>query len=119
MRKLDIALQYRITMKKFILFLLLFVFAVPCIAAAPGEGIMFVSGTVTDKQNKETLAGVEVKVKGTNIVAYTDFDGNFFIPELPRGTYELEFHYITYSSSLVVTDNCNHCPTVNVELDQR
>ncbi len=106
-------------MKKLILFFFLFVSVLPAFATGPGENIMFVSGNVIDKQNKETLAGVEVHVKGTNIVAYTDFDGNFFIPELPSGTYELEFHYITYTSSLVITDNCDHCLTMSVELDQR
>jgi hypothetical protein len=106
-------------MKKTLAFLLLFIFSMPAFAVNPSDGVMFVSGTVVDKQNHETLGGVEVRVKGTTIVAYTDFDGNFFIPELPRGTYELEFHYITYSSSLVVTDNCDHCTTVNVELEQR
>jgi hypothetical protein len=106
-------------MKKLITFLLLLAVTAPVFALDPADGVMFVSGTVVDKKNHETLAGVEVRVKGTAIVAYTDFDGNFFMPELPRGTYELEFHYITYSSSLVVTDNCTHCPTVSVELEQR
>jgi hypothetical protein len=106
-------------MKKLITFLLLLTITAPTFAFNAADDVMFVSGTVVDKQNHETLAGVEVRVKGTAIVAYTDFDGNFFIPELPRGTYELEFHYITYSSSLVVSDNCNHCPTVSVELEQR
>lgn len=106
-------------MKKLFILLLLLGFTAPVFATNPPDEVMFVSGTVIDKQNKETLAGVEVRVKGTNIVSYTDFDGNFFIPELPRGTYELEFHYITYSSNLVVSDNCDHCPTVSVELEQR
>lgn len=105
-------------MKKIFFFFLLSIITGPAFATAP-DAVMFIHGTVVDKQNKETLAGVEVRVKGTNIVAYTDFDGNFFIPELSRGTYELEFHYITYSSSLVVPDNCDHCPIVNVELEQR
>lgn len=106
-------------MKKLIIFFLLLAVTAPGFATNPADGVMFVSGNVVDKKNRETLAGVEVRVKGTAIVAYTDFDGNFFIPELPRGTYELEFHYITYSSNIVVTDNCTHCPTVSVELEQR
>ena len=106
-------------MKKTLTFLLLLLFTMPVFAMDPSEGVMFVNGTVVDKQNRETLAGVEVRVKGTTIVSYTDFDGNFFIPELPRGTYELEFHYITYSSTWIVKDDCDHCATVNVELEQR
>jgi hypothetical protein len=105
-----------VTMKNTILFLLVLCLNLPVFAA--GEEVMFVNGTVTDKQTNETLAGVEVRVKGTSIVAYTDFDGKFFLPSLPAGTYELEFHYITYTSTLVVTDNCDHCTTVEVQLDQ-
>jgi hypothetical protein len=106
-------------MKKTLAFLLLLICSIPAFAVNPADDVIFVNGTVVDKQNHETLAGVEVRVKGTSIVAYTDFDGNFFLPELPRGTYELEFHYITYTSTLVVKDNCDHCATVNVELEQR
>ena len=105
-------------MKKVFALFFIFIFSGSVFAMNPPE-VMYVSGTVVDKQNHETLAGVEVRVKGTNIVAYTDFDGNFFLPELSRGKYELEFHYITYSSTLVVTDNCDHCSTLSVELEQR
>lgn len=106
-------------MKKAIPFLLFLLFTGNLFAGNPSNEVMFVSGTVVDKQNHESLGGVAVHVKGTSIVAYTDFDGNFFLPELPRGNYELEFNYITYSSSQVVTDNCDHCATLVVELDQR
>jgi hypothetical protein len=87
--------------------------------AGPGNEVLFVSGTVTDKQSHETLAGVEVRVKGTSIVTFTDFDGNFFLPDLPAGTYELQFHYVTYESSRIVTGDCGDCKSVSVELGQR
>ncbi|MEO5642663.1 MAG: carboxypeptidase-like regulatory domain-containing protein [Bacteroidia bacterium] len=106
-------------MKKLVILFFLFVFTASAFAASGSDEVMFVSGTVVDKENKETLAGVAVHVKGTDIVAYTDFDGNFFIPELPAGTYELEFHYITYTSSLVIKDNCTHCTEISVELEKR
>ncbi|HTF02971.1 MAG TPA: carboxypeptidase-like regulatory domain-containing protein [Bacteroidia bacterium] len=89
------------------------------IAGNPGSGVMFVTGNVTDKSSNETLAGVEVRVKGTNIVTYTDFDGNFYLPELPAGTYILEFHYITYSATTVVADGSDLEPELNVALQQR
>ena len=89
------------------------------IAGNPGAGVMFVTGNVTDKSSNETLAGVEVRVKGTNIVTYTDFDGNFYLPELPAGTYTLEFHYITYTATTVVADGSDLEPERNVALQQR
>lgn len=88
-------------------------------AVFAGNPVMFVNGNVTDKSSHETLAGVEVRVKGTNIVAYTDFDGNFFLPDLPAGTYELEFHYLTYTSTKAITGNCENCVSVQVELEAR
>ena len=89
------------------------------IAGNPGSSVMFVTGSVTDKSSNETLAGVEVRVKGTNIVTYTDFDGNFYLPELPAGTYTLEFNYITYAATTVVADGSDLEPELSVALQQR
>ncbi len=89
------------------------------LAGNPGTGVMFVTGNVIDKSSNETLAGVEVRVKGTTIVTYTDFDGNFYLPELPAGTYTLEFKYITYSTTTVVADETNLEPELVVELQQQ
>jgi hypothetical protein len=106
-------------MRKALTLLFILAFTGSIFAVTPVTEVMFVSGTVVDKQNHESLGGVAVHVKGTDIIVYTDFDGNFFLPELPRGNYELEFNYITYSSSQLVTDNCDHCSALTVEMDQR
>lgn len=107
-------------MKKFLALVLFTVLITQSVAAAdPGAGVMFVTGTVTDQSSNETLAGVEVRVKGTNIVTYTNFDGNFFLPELPKGTYTLEFNYITYTSTSVVTDGSDLEPSLAVAMEQR
>lgn len=107
-------------MKKVItLILFTLVMSHALIAGNPGSGVMFVTGTVTDNSSNETLAGVEVRVKGTNIVTYTNFDGNFFLPELPAGTYTLEFNYITYSSTTVVADGSDAEPELTVAMQQR
>ncbi len=105
-------------MKKALTILLLLL-QLSLFAGNPGDDVMFVTGTVVDKQTSETLAGVEVRVKGTNIVTFTDFDGNFFINDLPSGSYELQFSYVTYSATKVVTGDCNNCPAVSVVLGQR
>lgn len=36
-------------------------------------------GKVTDKSTGEVLAGVKIKVKGTNTFCYTDLKGNFIL----------------------------------------
>jgi hypothetical protein len=107
-------------MKKILTALVLFlVLCNTAMATGPGSGYIFVSGTVTDKSSNETLPGVEVRVKGTDIVTYTNFDGNFYLPELPKGTYTLEFSYITYSSATVIADGSNAEPEITVEMQQR
>ncbi|HTL80617.1 MAG TPA: carboxypeptidase-like regulatory domain-containing protein [Bacteroidia bacterium] len=98
----------------------LFIFLATCVfAGTHPDHVMFVSGNVSDKSTHETLAGVEVRVSGTDIVVYTDFDGNFFLPAIPIGSYQLQFNYVTYSATQVVTDNCDHCSELSVELTQR
>lgn len=60
-----------------------------------------VNGLVVDLNSGESLAGAIVKIKGTDKVAYTDFDGNFTFENLKAGTYTLEITYISYKNSLV------------------
>ena len=46
-------------------------------------------GNVVDKSSHETLIGAVVTVKGTNLKAVTDIDGNFQLNGLKKGTYTL------------------------------
>lgn len=105
--------------KTFALFVLFLVVCQSVLAGNPETATMFVSGNVTDKFSNETLAGVEVRVQGTDIVTYTDFDGNFYLPQLPVGTYTLEFHYITYTATSVVTRGTSEGLALNVAMEQR
>ena len=59
------------------------------------------AGSVVDFNSGETLAGVEVRIDGTDVKAYTDFDGNFEIPNVKPGKYNLIASYISYNNSLV------------------
>ena len=58
-----------------------------------------VSGTVYDSKTGELLTGVEVKIDGTEIKSYTDFDGNFHFKNIKPGAYKLITTYISYKSS--------------------
>jgi CarboxypepD_reg-like domain len=106
-------------MKQLILFLSLLLINTSVFAVNPRNDVMFISGTVTDQQSNESLAGVKVTVKGSSIVTYTDFNGSFFLPELPVGEYELEFQYISYETSQTVTSKCTNCPEISVHLALR
>ena len=48
------------------------------------------SGVIFDQNNRTGLAGAEVRIKGTDLVAITATDGRFTIANVPAGTRELE-----------------------------
>ncbi|PTT03579.1 SusC/RagA family TonB-linked outer membrane protein, partial [Flavobacterium sp. HMWF030] len=61
-----------------------------------------ISGTVTNDR-KEPLPGVNIKVKGTNATAQTDFDGKYTITAPSDGI--LLFSYIGHRSEIVAVNN--------------
>jgi CarboxypepD_reg-like domain len=101
------------------LFILGFLLTATLFANGTGPAVMFVSGTVTDAQTQETLAGAKVCVKGTSIVTYTDFDGRFFLPDLPAASYTLEISCVSYKGETVIADTPDHRPEVSVSLEAR
>lgn len=60
-----------------------------------------ISGQVLDQRTNETLVGVKIALKGTDKVAYTDFDGKYSFKNVRPGTYELTASYISYEKSTV------------------
>jgi outer membrane receptor protein involved in Fe transport len=80
-------------MKKF-LFIIFIVFSQ--IAISQDKGIL--KGLLTDKEaNNETLPFANVFVKGTNIGATTDFDGNYSF-QVPEGTHVVSFSFLGYKT---------------------
>jgi len=57
---------------------------------------MMISGSIADKLSGESLVGVEVKLEGTDLKAYTDFDGNFSFNGVKPGEYKIVTTYISY-----------------------
>lgn len=53
------------------------------------------SGTI------EKLSGVKVSIKNTDIVTFTDRDGNFVIENAPSEQFELEFSLVSFASEVV------------------
>lgn len=62
-----------------------------------------VKGKVTQKDNGEALAFVNVVVKGTSKGTQTDMDGNYQI-SVPSGANELEFSFIGMKNATVTID---------------
>lgn len=66
------------------------------------EATMVVSGTVADQVSGESLVGVEVKIEGTDLKTYTDFDGNFSFSNVKPGAYKMVTTYISYEKGTKV-----------------
>lgn len=57
-----------------------------------------ISGIITDNKTGEKLAGVEVKLAGTDKKTFSDFDGNFRFEAIIPGEYSITAKYISYKS---------------------
>lgn len=63
------------------------------------EATVALTGTITDSQSGELLAGVEVNIEGTDTKTYTDFDGNFQFQDIKPGEYKIVTNYISYNKT--------------------
>lgn len=77
--------------------LLTFVFQ----AKAEVQEVGKISGKVIDKKTGEELAGVTVKIEGSNLGCITDFEGKFLLQSIKKGHYNLSFSYITYKRKII------------------
>lgn len=89
-------------MKKLTAILLVFtlaVFVYNSFASTTGDKVpnsVTLSGKVIDKSTQETLTGALVRIEGTDLEAYTDFDGNFTITGILPDTYKVKCSMISY-----------------------
>ncbi|MDP1677043.1 MAG: carboxypeptidase-like regulatory domain-containing protein [Bacteroidota bacterium] len=68
------------------------IFSIICLAGNAGK----ISGKVTDKATGEPLISANVIVKGLKIGAATDVNGDYFILNVPPGTYTLTVSMLGY-----------------------
>lgn len=64
-------------------------------SAAPTTNL---SGQVIDVATGETLAGVMVKLEGTDKSVFSDFDGNFTFENLKPAKYDVSVSLISYEN---------------------
>jgi outer membrane receptor for ferrienterochelin and colicin len=83
-------------MKKFSFSILLFLLTLFTFAQ---KGTL--KGTITDSKSGESLVGTTILVQGTTTGTVTDFDGNYFLPDLFPGPYNLVISFISYESQLI------------------
>ena len=60
-----------------------------------------IKGRVTDQETGEPITGVNVLVEGTYLGASTDINGEYYILQIPPGSYNLKFSIIGYQKYTV------------------
>ncbi len=81
-------------MRKVVLLILFALFlALPLYAGVTGK----IAGKVIDADTREPLPGVNVVIHGTSMGAAADMNGDYFIINVPVGTYEVEARMIGYA----------------------
>lgn len=83
---------YRTITKSAACFLFSFIFSVLCLAGNTGK----ISGVVKDKVTGEPLIGANVFIQSLKIGASTDINGEYFILNVPPGTYTLSASMVGY-----------------------
>ena len=101
-------------MKKAIL--LMFVSLAPLLAQNSGK----ISGHIVDSKSKEPLPMANIVIRGTTYGAASDIDGNYYILNLPPGTYDLTASIVGYRSvtKTGAIVNINRTTTVDFSLDE-
>lgn len=77
-----------------------------------------ITGTVMDKSTGEALTGVEVRIDGTDLKAYTDFDGKFSFEGVKSGNYKICTNFISYKVAEIpaLSVKSNEFHALNIEL---
>lgn len=103
--------------KNLTFFALLILFGSLIIAQTTGK----ISGKVTDEETGEPLIGANVLIEGTYLGAATDIDGQFFILNIPPGTYSVKVTSMGYSSKLIegISISVNRTFSLEVSLSSK
>lgn len=60
-----------------------------------------IRGTVRDGKTGETLVGAQLLIQGTTRGTVTDFDGNYFLTDVTKGSYNLVVAFISYENQII------------------
>ena len=101
--------------KKFVsvICFLFFVMGIPVQAGTTGK----IAGSVIDAATKEPLIGANIIIEGTNLGAAADFDGNYFILNIPPGTYSIKASLVGYASVTFTNVNVSVDQTTKIDFE--
>jgi outer membrane receptor protein involved in Fe transport len=74
-----------------------------------------IAGKVFDLQSKEAMIGVNVVLVGTMYGAATDPGGNYFIINIPPGTYQVKASGVGYAATMVSNVKVNADQTTHID----
>lgn len=77
-----------------------------------------IRGKITDAETGEELIGAAILIEGTVQGASADLDGNYSIPSIEPGTYNLRCSFISYESQLItdVIVKANDVTSLDIKL---
>ncbi len=75
-----------------------------------------ISGSVEDAISREKLVCARIEIPDTGISVFTDILGNFEIPDLTPGTYNLKVTYISYNEKEVTDLVVSESKTLTIPL---
>ena len=80
------------------------------------EATYVLNGTIIDGKTNEAVSGATITINGTKY--YSDFSGNFSVPALSKGSYNMSVDFISYQSQKVqvVVDNTKE---LTIQMEQR
>jgi outer membrane receptor protein involved in Fe transport len=62
-----------------------------------------IAGKVLDKETGDPLAGANIQISGTLLGSAVNLDGEYFIINIPPGTYELRCTFVGYKEEVITT----------------
>lgn len=75
-----------------------------------------VKGYVKDAETGESIVGCNIVIQGTTIGSVTDIDGNYEIKNIPDGTYNILFSFISYEKNILRVTVKGDDLSLNVDL---
>ncbi len=93
---------------------LLFLFVAPVLAWAQGNNFIEVSGHIIDKENKQSLTGINVLIKGTVNGVATDSQGKFTLKTKAKYPFTLVFSAVGFETQEFEVSSPNS--VLNIEL---
>lgn len=95
--------------------LTLFMFHYNGLAGTTGK----IAGTVKDANTQESLIGVNIVIEGTTMGAATDTDGDYYIINVPPGTYSLKAIMMGYTTETKTEVRVNADRTSRVDFNMK